>query len=406
VTGGKGPGSRAFSLHFKQMSVHYEPMSKHVHGDFVKTFTVEKKPGSLVIVTGEIPYEELAAHEGHVLSHLGHDIEIKGFRKGHVPENVLRKHIGELTILSETAEHILAEIYPDILKEHAIDAIGRPQVAITKLAPGNPFGFTITITVLPSVTLADYKAAAAAVNKKKEEAAVTDAEVTEAVERIQRQKLAYDRIQEKAEKKQAAGEAQKSGLTLPTPETVGTQSSAEEEDLSKLPLPALTDEYVKTLGEFSSVDDFKIKVKEHLTREKANEATSKHRASLTDAILEGVSVDLPQLLIDSELTQMFGQMEEDLKRAGLTLAGYLEHVKKTREELIAEWTPAAEKRAKTQLVLNEIAGKEKIEPNKDDVVKEMGAIMTHYKDADVERVRVYVESVLRNNAVMKFLEAQ
>ena len=66
-------------------------------------------------------------------------------------------------------------------------------------------------------------------------------------------------------------------------------------------------------------------------------------------------MDLPQVLIDSELGQMFAQMEEDIKRAGLQFDDYLAHIKKTKEELAAEWKPLAEKRAKLQLVLNEIA---------------------------------------------------
>jgi FKBP-type peptidyl-prolyl cis-trans isomerase (trigger factor) len=81
-------------------------------------------------------------------------------------------------------------------------------------------------------------------------------------------------------------------------------------------------------------------------------------------------------------------------------------MKKTMADMEKDWMPVAEKRAKTQLVLNEIAKEEKIEPKEDDVAAEMAAIMSHYKDADSIRVKVYVESVLRNNAVMTFLESQ
>jgi FKBP-type peptidyl-prolyl cis-trans isomerase (trigger factor) len=97
-------------------------------------------------------------------------------------------------------------------------------------------------------------------------------------------------------------------------------------------------------------------------------------------------------------------MEHDLTRANLLIEDYLNHIKKTREELITEWTPAAEKKAKLQLVLNEIAKKEEVVPDAAAVEHELEHILSMYKDANQERARIYIESVLRNEAVMKMLE--
>src|SRR5687768_10534745 len=120
-------------------------MHSHDHGHIIKGFSVERKPGSVVVVSGEIPFEDLKAHEEHVLAHMAEHMELKGFRKGHVPASVARKQVGEMTLLQETAEHVLSEIYPEILALHKIDAIGRPQINITKLAASNPFGFSLTV---------------------------------------------------------------------------------------------------------------------------------------------------------------------------------------------------------------------------------------------------------------------
>lgn len=370
----------------------------HSHIDIGTATSIERKPRSLVVVTGEVPYADLIAHEAHVLEHLGKDMELKGFRKGHVPPAMVKKQIGEMALLSELAQHVLADIYPEILAHYKIDAIGRPRVNITKLAANNPLGFTLEISVMPEVTLPDYKEIAARINKEKEMVTVSEKEVEEGIERIQRQKMAYDRIQAKA---QARKDAEKDGLTPASPDT-----PAPEEDVTKLPVPELTDEYVKTLGAFDSVEVFKRQIREHLEREKMQDVQSKHRGALTDALITGSTIDLPEILIQSEIAQIKGQMADDLKRAGLTVEGYLEHMKKTMEDMEKEWTPTAETRAKTQLVLNEIAKRESIEPNKDDVVRDMGQLMAQFKDADPVRVRVYVESVLRNNEVMKFLENQ
>ncbi len=375
------------------------------HSALFATFFVEKKPRSLVVIKGEIPEEELKSHEGHVLAHMGQDVEMKGFRKGHIPENMLRKQIGEMALLSEVAEHTLSHLYPSMLKHFKLDAIGRPSINVEKLAPGNPFGFSVEVAVIPEFTAPDYKALAHGVNENKGTATITDEDVQKAIENVQRQKIAYDRLQEKARQKQTTEQATKDGLTLPTPETVSDKNETDE-DTSKLPVPELTEEYVKTLGAFETIDAFKTQIRVHLEKEKMDEVVGKHRAALTDALIEKMDIDLPQVLLDSELSQMFGQMEEDLSRAGLTIEGYLEHVKKTREDMIKEWTPAAEKRAKTQLLLNKIAEEEAIVPSAEEIEREANLILEQYKDADRTRVRIYVASVLQNGEVMKFLESQ
>jgi FKBP-type peptidyl-prolyl cis-trans isomerase (trigger factor) len=101
---------------------------------------------------------------------------------------------------------------------------------------------------------------------------------------------------------------------------------------------------------------------------------------------------------------MLAQMEEDLKRANLKMDDYLVHIKKTPEELRTEWLPMAEKRAKLQLVLNEIAKKESITPKPEELEGEVKTLLAQFKDADESRVRTYVDSVLTNEAVMQMLE--
>lgn len=365
--------------------------------DFITTFTIENGAHSTVIITGEIPFAELEKERSRAIAHLGTNIELDGFRKGHVPESVLVGKIGEMSILTEMAERALARVYPEALRIHKIAAIGQPQIAITKIAAGNPLGFKATIATLPEITLPDYKKIAVAANKDRESEDVTNEEVETQTKEILRQKVAYERLQKKA----AAEKQNIEGATeLPTPETV-------EKDGDELELPELTDEYVETLGQpgqFESVEDFKTKLREHLTIEKKERVATAHRAKITDLVIEEAKIDLPHILIDSEINQMFAQMEEDLKRADLKMDDYLSHIKKTKEDLVKEWTPAAEKRAKLQLILNEIAHKENITLDKGLVDAQVDQLMEQYKDADETRVRVYVASILTNEAVMKMLE--
>jgi trigger factor len=398
--------------------------------DFVKQFTVTKEENSQVKIEGEIPFEVLEKHRAKAIKNYGKDMEIDGFRKGHVPDAEVVKRVGEMGILSEMAERAIAEAYPEACKHHEVDAIGYPQIAITKIAEGNPLGFTATVAVMPEITLGDYKKIAAEENKDKATTEVTDEEIETQVKDVLRQKTAYERMQAAAAKKaQSEVSTEDMGDTteLPTPETEAAKDDAQEththedgtvhggpahaeEELKAVTddeLPELTDEYVKTLGEpgqFETAADFKEKIKEHLSIEKEKEVHAAHRAKITDKIVEASAMNLPRVLIDSEIEQMFGQMNEDLKRANLEMDDYLGHIKKTKEDLIKEWEPAAEKRAMLQLILNEIAKKEETKADPSQVDAQVDQLMEQYKDADQARVRVYVESVMTNEAIMKMLE--
>lgn len=376
----------------------------HTHNvDFKTAFSVEELPDSQVKITGELPYAELASERKAALVSLGKDIELDGFRKGHVPTQVLEKHLGEMAILTEMAERAIAHAYPHIVEAHVLEVIGQPQIEVTKIAPENPLAFTATVAVVPALTLPDYKHIAAEANKNRPTDEVTDTEVDDQIKDIQKRRAAYEKMQAKAAEKT---ETTDDATELPTPESEAAKT-ADEEPIKDADLPELTDEYVKGLGQpgqFESVEDFKAKVREHLEIEKKQNNATKHRADITDNIIEKTDVTLPAILIDSELNQMWGQMEEDIKRADLNMDDYLGHIKKTKEELFAEWKPAAEKRAKLQLVLNEIAKAEDLTPDADKVTEQTKELMERFKDADEHRVRLYVASVLLNEEVMKLLE--
>jgi len=378
----------------------------HTHNvNWKKAFTIEELADCQVKICGELPYAELQSERNAALVALGKNVELDGFRKGHVPSAVLEKHIGEMAILGEMAERAIAHAYPHILQELEIDAIGHPQIEVTKIAPDNPLAFTATVAVVPTFTLPDYEAIAKEVNLAKPTDEVTNEELEEKIKEIQKSKRAYDRMQEiskaEAESKDKGeeGEAKKESM-----EDVQKKVDADNE----APLPELTDEYVKTLGQpgqFENVEGFKKGLREHLEMEKKQQVAAKHRADITDGIIAATSMTLPQILIDSEIGQMFAQMEDDLKRSELKIDDYLTHIKKTKEELAEEWKPAAETRAKLQLILNEIAKDKEITPDPKEVETQTAQLKEKFKDADEHRVRLYVASMLLNEETMKMLES-
>ena len=85
---------------------------------------------------------------------------------------------------------------------------------------------------------------------------------------------------------------------------------------------------------------------------------------------------------------------------------YLKKIGKTREQLRTEWQEAADKRAKTRLILNEIAKQEKITADEAAVEKELGHAKEHYKDVPQENLRAGIAHAMRNEKVLELLENQ
>ncbi|MCI5108620.1 MAG: hypothetical protein MRY49_02130 [Candidatus Pacebacteria bacterium] len=330
-----------------------------------KNIKVEDDKDSEVKISGEISADSLNSYRERAIKNISTDVEIKGFRKGKVPEDVLIKNVGEMSVLQEAAELALSDAYPKIILEHKIEPLGHPQVSITKLAPKEDLGFSITTAVMPKVTLPDYKTISKKISSEKEEVKIEDKEVEEAVTNIQNSIA---------------------------------QGKGEKE------LPEVSDEFVKKLGDFKNVEDFKKKLKENLMLEKERLAKDKKRNRIADAIIEKSKISIPKLLIDGELERMLSQFKADIEQSGLTYDKYLTEVKKTDEDIRKEWMPIAEKKAKLQLILNKIALEEKVKPEEDQVKKEMEHILSHHKDAPEERVRIFVETMLTNEKVFEFLE--
>jgi FKBP-type peptidyl-prolyl cis-trans isomerase (trigger factor) len=133
----------------------------HEHVHHFKIEKIEKLPDSEAVITGEINVEFLTECRVKALEHLNKHFSLPGFRKGQIPEATLIKEIGEMGVLAETAEVALAHEYGHIVEESKLRPITRPEIAITKLAPGIPLAFKMTLVLEPEVTLPNYKKVAA-----------------------------------------------------------------------------------------------------------------------------------------------------------------------------------------------------------------------------------------------------
>lgn len=340
-----------------------------------KITSTKKLPHSEVEITVELPAAVLDEYRKKAIATLGKEASLDGFRKGHVPENVLVSKIGEGRILEEAAELALQDVTPAILMEEKMDFITRPHVAVTKLAPGNPIEFKMTIALMPEVGLPDYKKIAKEeMTKKDEPIVVTDEDIEKVIEDI-RKRMA------------------------PLPEIVDGKATEPK-------LPELNEELLKQLGDFKDVADFKIKLNENIKLERENKQREKKRIGIAEDLIAECKIDLPEAFVEQEIALMLARFKDDISRMGLKFDEYLKHIKKTEEDLRKDWRVDAEKKAKLELVFVEIAKKENIKPEEEKVAHETEHLIEHYPTADKDRARAYIIKQITQDLVFEFLEAQ
>jgi len=354
-------------------------MTKHY-----KDIKVTPLPEREVEIIGTITAEKMSLMREKALKKFKDSVDLPGFRKGNAPEALVAQKVGEMALLEEAAEMALNEEYPNILEEHNIDAIGRPEINITKIAIGNPLEFKVKTALMPEVKLGDYKKVAKEKNKsdKTSDFTPTEKEVEDVIQSI-RENLAHEKVHAES----------------------GGGHEHNHRKIEDSDLPEVNLDFVKMLGDFKDVEDFKSKIKENISKEKEIKEKDKLRVSIVEGIIEKSTIDLPKIIIDGESDKMLAQFKDDIARSGISYEDYLKHIKKTEEDLRAEWKETAVKRAKSQVILNTIAKDENISAKEEDVKKEMENILAHHKDAERFRVRMYVETFLTNELVFQFLES-
>lgn len=343
---------------------------------------IEKLEKSRIAITGEIEAESFMSFKEKALDNFTDAVELPGFRKGKAPRDLVLKHIGDKALLEEMAELALAEVYPEIIKEEKIDAIGRPEIILTKIALDNPLGFKITTAIVPEITLPDYKKIAKEKNKDSKEVSITDEELEEGILKLRKYR-AHEALH-------AEGHAH--------------DNHEHGDALEEKNLPPLDDEYVKSLGKFENVSDFKSKFKDQLLDEKKWQEKEKIRIAILEKILEDMKVEVPDVLVSFEENKIIEKLESDIANMGLDWNDYLKRIGKTEDDIRKEFHGDAEKRAKLSLAIEKIGKEEKLAPTEEEIENNVKDLMSKYEGVDPLRARLYVEEVLRNQKVLEFLE--
>ena len=417
--------------------------------------TIKDLPKSQKEISVEISVEEMEKYMNQALDKLSKNIKLDGFRDGKVPKGVAEKQLGDAAIFEEASQFAIQDSYLKIIKENKLNPLGQPKAEITKAAPGNSFEYKIIISIIPEVKLGDYKTVSGKVEIKK----IDDEMVEQEVKTLQKKKASYITKNESAEKgdrveidfetrvggvKLEGGESKNHPLVLGQgnfipgfeDKIIGMKKDEEKEfdlvfpenykkDLAgkkasfkvkinlvqKVNLPEINDEFAKGLGKFENLEGLKKNIKKGMTIEEEGKAREKFRVELVDQVAEKTTVEIPEIMIESELDNMINEFKNNITQTGIEFDEYLKNVKTNLEKLKTEWQPMAEKRTKTGLVMREISLQEEIKISDEEIEKRVNETLKLYpneeelrKNMDLEKFKDHITSVLVNEKVFEILE--
>ena len=415
----------------------------------------KKLPKSQIEIEFELTAEEFEHHINHALSHMKSHVKVDGFRPGQAPNKLVEEKIKPESLLMEAGDCAVRETYVKYVQDNNLEPIGQPDVKIVKIAKGNPFIFTATITVLPDVDLPDYKEIAKKIPGNKE-ISVTEEEVQDALNYLQKTRAKMTLKDASAEKgdfvevdyqnKDISGgqyvhdhfilgeggfmkgfeeniEGMKAGeekeFKVMFPENNPNKELAGKEgdfkvklkSVQKIELPEIDDEFAKGMGAFDTLVALKQSMKEGMVIEKTEQEKQRKRGEILEKIGEKSKVELPEVMVDYEKQRLLEDLKSKVtQNMKITFEQYLSAVKQTEEGLAQTFQKEAEKRLKGFLVLRELGKKENIEVLDAEVEEEVEKSTKNYSKEDLEKIDIeqlkeYTKGVLYNEKVFQKLES-
>ena len=429
--------------------------AKATDGQSKKNMKTETKklPKSQLEITFEVTVEEFKEHTSHALEHMKHHVKVDGFRPGKAPASMVEDKIKPEVLLMEAGDHAVQHVYTDYIKANKLEPVGNPEVSIVKIAQGSPFVFKAIITVLPEVELPDYKTISKTVKGK--EISVTDEEVQESINYLQKTRAKFTLKNEAAETKDfveikysnkdineskdvddkfilseggfmngfeqniigmKAGEEKE--FTVKFPENSPRKDLAGKDadfklkviSVQKMELPEINDEFAKQLGAFDTLVALKVSMKDGIKMEKTDEEKQRKRGEILDKVAEKAKFEMPEAMVEYEKERLLEDLKNKIaQNIKISFEEYLATIKKTEAEIKETFQKEAEKRLRGFLVLRELGKKESIEVTDEEVAAEVAKSIKNYSkeqlaQIDINELKEYTKGVVNNEKIFQMLE--
>ncbi len=421
-------------------------------------FKVTPAEKSQLQLTVELTELEMEKYYHQALDRLSKQVNVKGFRPGKVPRNVVEQQVDQSMIYSMAADLAISPTYVEIVEKEKIEPVGRPSVTVENFMP---LKFTALIPITPTVTFKDLQG----LQIEEHPVDVKDEEVQAEITRYQRMHSAYTPIEREVqlgdrieidfdgydENKVALentssrnhpmilgdksfvpgfeeqivgmkkGEKREIKVTFPADyfhepfrnkvvEFVVRVVAAEE-----MQVPELTAEFIqKVTGKAMSVDEFKTSIRTNLLKAKQDEEKRRQENDFLSKLLEKVELELPHSLIHDEIDYIIKEQQYDLKSRGIEWKQYLEAMQQTESAVREEKHKEAENRLKIRFAVLEMFKQENITVNEaemskaiDDELAFLASMNFKTEQIDPQNLRIRLENRQKMDKLLqKFIKTK
>ena len=343
------------------------------------TYEVAKQDDSKVRLNVKVKADFFKEEKEAAYKRLKDAVEIKGFRPGKGPRNLIEAKLGA-KLFEETINQIFPKVTIEILKKEKLNPLTQLQYHLEKVSDADGLEYHVEFESMPEIKLPDFSK----FKVTKEKVEVTKEEVTKVIEdmfaRSQKAPAAKDEKGKKTEKK--------------------TEKKTAKPD----------DKWASTLGipNVKVMDDLELEVEKQVKNQKETQAEEKYKAELIDQAVEKAGIKPPASLVARELESREKNYKQRIENIGLKFEDFLKNKKISMDELKKDWENDAKKRICREILLIEVAKKNDFRVTKEEIEKEIGVIQDPATKAqyDNERGRNYIATVLIQQKAINWITGQ
>ena len=423
--------------------------------------SLKELPDSRVSVEAELPAEDVTRATSRAARAMAKEMRLPGFREGKAPPSLVVQRLGFGPVLQEAIRESLPEWYESALLEAGINPIGDPDIEMvsTPEGEGEPLTFKFEVGVRPPAKLGDYKG----LEVGRAETEVPDDVVETEIERVRE---GFARLQP-VEREAAEGDSllidfeglidgtafeggkaedyllglgsgqliegfeeqltgvkpgEERAVNVTFPEDYQAEHLSGKEavfnvkvkEVREKILPELDDDFAADASEFDTLEELRSDIREKVGAALGSRAEEDFRIAAVDAAVDAATVDVPADLITARATERWERMERQLAQRGMDPNAFLQMQGKTREELIEESKPDAERELKRESVVTAVAEAEAIEVADEELTEALAHSAEHERTTPEKllarlrengRDRMVVEDIRARKAIELIAEA-
>jgi trigger factor len=379
----------------------------------------------------EIPAQQVSAEVDKAYAEIRKHAAIKGFRKGKVPMGLIEKHYGE-KMAEDVLKSLVNDTYFKAVTDQGINPVSYPVIESDPLKPGQPFNYSATVEIFPEVAVQDYlglelvkeqvvqddQAVAARLKEMQEslsqlapapeghKAALGDFVIFDFLGTLDgvpfeggqaedfQLELGSGRFIPGFEEQLVGMSAGSQGTVKVTfPESYGSELLAGKpaefavtiKEIKVKELPELNDDLAKEFGEFETLDELKQKLAELQQAQEERRVETELRDRLIKSLIEKNDLEVPEVLVDRQVTMMLENSKQRLASQRLSL----EMMGLTDDGYKVQFRDVARDQVKGSLLLDAIAEKEKLEVTDEDIARQVGEIAAGTKQDPAKVANLY-----------------